>query len=99
MPAGLTWKWIRKRKNIFILGGGTMQKMDASSEGLKPVTFNARMKMLPSAEREYMFDNVYREEKARFYNVNMHGVDWDAMTATYRRLCHISTITMTMLKC
>lgn len=81
----------KEGKNIFILGGGTMQKMDASSEGLKPVTFNARMKMLPSAEREYMFDNVYREEKARFYNVNMHGVDWDAMTATYRKfLPHIN---------
>lgn len=81
----------KEGKNFFILGGGTMQKMDASSEALKPISYKASMKMLPSAEREYMFDNMAREEKARFYNLNMHGIDWDAMTATYRKfLPHIN---------
>lgn len=81
----------KEGKNFFILGGGTMQKMDASSESLKPITYTASMKLLPSEEREYMFDNMYREEKARFYNEKMHGVDWDAMTATYRKfLPHIN---------
>ena len=77
--------------NFFILGGGTMQKMDGKSEKLKPITYRAEVKMNPAEEREYIFDNIYREEKARFYNVNMHGVDWDALTKTYRKfLPHIN---------
>ncbi len=78
-------------KNIFILGGESMQKMDASSESLKPVTYRAEMKMNPAAERAYMFDNACREEAARFYEVNMHGVDWKLMTESYRKfLPHIN---------
>ena len=32
-------------------------------------------KMDLAAEREYMFDHVYRQQQKRFYNTNMHGVD------------------------
>lgn len=78
-------------KNIFILGSSKMQKMEVASEKLEPITYKAEMKLDLAAEREYMFDNVCREEKARFYNVNMHGVDWDSMTAIYRKfLPHIN---------
>ena len=44
-----------------------------------------------AAEREYMFDHVYRQEKERFYNIKMHGVDWEFLTAEYRKfLPHIN---------
>ena len=37
-----------------------------------------------------MFNHVYKQVQKRFYNLNMHGVDWDAMTAAYRKfLPHI----------
>ena len=81
----------KDEKNLFILGGSTMQKMSLASDALKPITFRAEMKMDLAAEREFMFDYVYREEKKRFYDADMHGVDWDAMTAAYRKfLPHIS---------
>jgi C-terminal processing protease CtpA/Prc len=38
-----------------------------------------------------MFNHVYRQEKERFYNKGMHGVDWEGMTAAYRKfLPHIA---------
>lgn len=81
----------KEGKNFFILGGGGMQKMDAASEKLDPITYRAVMKITPEAERAYMFDNMCREVKERFYQVNMHGVDWQAMTANYRKfLPHIA---------
>ena len=77
-------------KNIFLLGG-RMQKMDAASGKLTPISFNANMEMDLAAEREAMFNHVYKQQQKRFYNVNMHGVDWDAMSAAYRKfLPHIS---------
>ena len=77
-------------KNIFLLGG-RMQKMDAASGKLTPITYTANLEMDLVAEREAMFNHVYQQQKKRFYNLNMHGVDWDAMTAAYRKfLPHIN---------
>lgn len=77
-------------KNLFLLGSNTMQKMGTDSESLKPISYQAHMKMDLAAERDYMFNHVYKQEQKRFYNLNMHGIDWDAMTKAYRKfLPHI----------
>lgn len=79
-----------KKGDIFLLGSRNMQKMDAKSDALKSISYQAEMKMDLAAERETMFDHVYKQHQKRFYNVNMHGVDWDAMTNAYRKfLPHI----------
>ena len=81
----------KEGKNLFILSSKDLQKMDISSNELKPINFRASLKMDLAAEREYMFDHVYKQQQKRFYNLNMHGVDWDAMSAAYRKfLPHIS---------
>ncbi|KAA3863229.1 peptidase S41, partial [Bacteroides ovatus] len=75
-----------KKGDIFLLGS----RMDAKSDALKSISYQAEMKMDLAAERETMFDHVYKQHQKRFYNVNMHGVDWDAMTNAYRKfLPHI----------
>ena len=77
-----------KGKTIFLLGSG-FKKLDG--EKFKNVSFDAELKVDHAAEREYMFNYVYREEQQRFYTADMHGVDWDAMTQAYRKfLPHIS---------
>ena len=79
-----------KGGNIFLLGSRNMQKMDAKSDALKPISYQAEMKMDLAAEREDMFDHVYKQQQKRFYNLNMHGVNWDEMSAAYRKfLPHI----------
>ena len=77
-----------KDGNIFLLGSRNMQKMDAKSDALKPISYQAEMKMDLAAEREAMFDHVYKQQQKRFYNLNMHGVN--EMSAAYRKfLPHI----------
>ena len=77
-------------KNLFLLGSNTMQKMGTDSESLKPISYQAHVKMDLAAERDYMFNHVYKQEQKRFYNLNMHGIDWDAMTKAYHKfLPHI----------
>ena len=74
-------------KTLFLLGS-SFRKLDG--DNLKPVSWSAELKIDHAAEREYMFDFVYREEKERFYDQNMHGVDWDAYCKAYRKfLPHI----------
>ena len=81
----------KKGDNLFILSGRSMQKMNTKNDKLESITYRAEMKMNLADERAYMFDHVYKQEKKRFYNLNMHGVDWDKMAEDYRKfLPHIS---------
>lgn len=75
----------KEGKTLFILNGKNMQKMNMASDDLKPIKYLAQVKLDLAAEREYMFDHVYKQQQKRFYNTNMHGVNWDAMTAAYRK--------------
>ena len=77
-------------KNLFLLGS-TMRKLDSKSDKLTPINYSGIMTVDYAAEREFMFDNMAREEAARFYVEDMHGVDWAAMTKHYRKfLPHIN---------
>lgn len=90
LNTGWTSLMLDKQGNVFLLGSRSMQKMDAKSEALKTISYQAEMRMNLAAEREAMFDHVYKQQQKCFYNVNMHGVNWDAMTAAYRKfLPHI----------
>lgn len=71
-------------KTLFAVGRN-IRKLDPKSDKLTPVTFSAMMNVDPAAERQYMFDYVTREEGARFYNKDMHGVDWPALTKHYSK--------------
>ena len=62
-----------KKGDVFLLGSRIMQKMDAKSDALKSISYQAEMKMDLAAERETMFDHVYKQHQKRFYNVNLHG--------------------------
>jgi len=75
-------------KEIFMLGS-TFKKLDNGK--LKNISYSAELKRDFQAEREYMFEYVYNEEKERFYDAAMHGVDWKSYVDDYRRfLPHIS---------
>lgn len=50
-------------KNLFLLGSNTMQKMGTNSESLKPISYQAHVKMDLAAERDYMFNHVYKQEQ------------------------------------
>ncbi len=71
-------------KTLFIFGS-EMRKLDPKSDKLTDISYSSTMKLDHAAEREFMFDNIAREEKERFYTETMHGVDWAAMTKAYRK--------------
>lgn len=71
-------------KNLFILGS-TFRKMVMAGNRIKGISYSAQMKMNPAAEREYMFNHVCLQEKKRFYETKMHGVNWDKMANEYRK--------------
>ena len=83
-------KWDDKYGTLYVLGG-RFSKMKDGGKSLESIAVSSNMVMDLAAEREYMFNHVYRQEKERFYNEKMHGVDWEMLTSTYRKfLPHIN---------
>ena len=83
-PASGRMIWDEKFENLYVLGG-RFSKMKAASRSLESISVRTEFIMDLAAEREYMFDHVYRQEKERFYNTGMHGVDWEGLTRDYRK--------------
>jgi len=54
--------------------------------GRRRVSFNVRVRIDRPAEWAEMFDDGWRTMKYRFYDPQMHGMDWDAARAKYRPL-------------
>lgn len=78
-------------KNLFVISGAGMKKIDLASADTKNIEFEAPYDRKPSKEREYIYDHMWKQVKDKFYDANLHGVDWDAYGEHYRRfLPHIN---------
>jgi tricorn protease len=67
--------------------GGAAPAAGAGREaGRRRINFNVRVRVDHAAEWAEMFDDGWRTMKYRFYDPNMHGMDWDAARAKYRPL-------------
>lgn len=73
------------KNQLFVLGRSNMLKIGLDNGKQSPVTYRAEMVLDKAAERAYMFDHVYRQELKRFYDKNMHGVDWPKMRKIYEK--------------
>ncbi|TNE66002.1 MAG: hypothetical protein EP335_04430 [Alphaproteobacteria bacterium] len=73
-------------KSAFVLADGSISKLALSGDGAsrKPVKLKASMELKPEAERQYFYDHIWRQVADKFYNPNMHGIDWVAMKAEYQ---------------
>jgi tricorn protease len=58
----------------------------AASGARRRINFVAKVRVDRPAEWAQMFDDAWRTMKYRFYDPQMHGMDWDAMRAKYRPL-------------
>ena len=73
-----------KGENLFVIGAKGMQKVDLAKGDAEPITFDAPYDRSASAEREYIYDHAMRQVADKFYDVNIHGVDWDYYGKHYR---------------
>jgi tricorn protease len=79
-------------KHVYLLADRSLRRIEISSGKPKPVKLSASMELAAEAERDYLFEHVWRQTHKKFHDVEMHGVDWPAMKAAYARfLPHIST--------
>jgi len=78
-------------EKVFLLADGKPVSVDIDSGDRKSISFAAHMNLDAVAERAVMFDHVWRTMQRKFYNEDMHGVDWDFYRDEYARfLPHIA---------
>lgn len=83
--------WDKDMKNLYFCTGD-IKKYDVGANSVSSIDFEAEFNYRPFAEREYLFEHVWRQVKDKFYDPQIHGVDWEGYRQTYRRfLPYITT--------
>ena len=77
-------------KYMYMLSGGSVSRIAIANGSRETISFTGNFEYKPAGEREYMFDHIWKQVKEKFYMPDLHGTDWDAHYANYRRfLPHI----------
>lgn len=63
-------------KNIFVMSNGQIKKVTLASGKITPVSFEAEYTRRPADERNYIYGHMWRQVLDKFYDPNLHGVDW-----------------------
>ncbi len=77
-------------KNVFVLAGGKITKVEISGAKQTSINFSAEMELNRAAERAYIFEHAWRQVLKKFYVTDLHKVDWAFYEKAYARfLPHI----------
>lgn len=72
-------------ENLFVISHSGLTKLSLTDGSEKPIEFSALYTRTPSAEREYIYEHMLDQVKAKFYDKDLHGVDWKAYGDAYRK--------------
>ena len=75
----------KDEKSLYVFGGNP-SKLSLPSGSPSGISFSMNMELDKAAEREYMFNHVFKQEEEKFYNKNYHGVDLKALKKDYEPL-------------
>jgi Tol biopolymer transport system component/C-terminal processing protease CtpA/Prc len=77
-------------KAMYVNNNGSLMKIEESGK-VSPVPINGEMVLNEAGERAYILDHAWRQVKKKFYDPNLHGIDWPMYLNAYRRfLPHIN---------
>jgi Tol biopolymer transport system component len=72
-------------KKIFVLAGGRISKVDATTGKVKPVKIDAQMKLDAAGERAYILGHAWQQVRKKLLYANLHGVDWNDYYHYYKQ--------------
>jgi Tol biopolymer transport system component/C-terminal processing protease CtpA/Prc len=82
-PGGL---WMDKEgTTLYLLNNGGISTVDLAKGEVKNVGINGEMTLNETAERNYLFEHVWRQVREKFYRKDLQGVDWDGYKNEYAK--------------
>ena len=74
----------KEGKTLFLLNNGGISTVDLEKGDVKNVGINGEMTLNESAERDYLFEHVWRQVVKKFYRKDLQGVDWARYKTEYK---------------
>ncbi|WP_240755344.1 S41 family peptidase [Pedobacter sp. SYP-B3415] len=88
-PSGIEMS--KDEKTLIVSNSGRLVKIDAESGKISPININGEMTLNTANERAYIYEHAWRQVREKFYQPELHNVNWDAYKSGYERfLPHIS---------
>jgi len=70
-------------KTLFLINSMSIKKLDPDSGKTTSISFSDEYDYYPAQERSYIFSHAWKQVKEKFYDENIHGIDWDGFYANY----------------
>lgn len=81
----------KDESTLYLLKSGMPVKVNMASGGQTPIAINAQFEYRPMEEREYIFSHIWKQVDDKFYDPELHGVDWPGYREAYQRfLPHVT---------
>ncbi|HEA31542.1 MAG TPA: PDZ domain-containing protein [Leeuwenhoekiella sp.] len=78
-------------KTLFLSNDGKLVKVDAEKGEVTNLQIAGDMQLDASAERNYIFNHIWRQVTKKFYDPDIHGIDWKMYHDAYAEfLPHIN---------
>ena len=78
-------------KTLFVRNEAGLSKIETESGKITAINVSAEMILNTEAERNYIFNHMWRQTAKKFYDPKLHGVDWKMYKDTYAKfLPHIN---------
>lgn len=74
----------KKGEVLFVNTWYGLKKITIANSDVANIEFEAPYDRHPSLEREYIFNHMAKQVEDKFYDANLHGVDWKYYTDHYR---------------
>ncbi|WP_416440114.1 S41 family peptidase [Phnomibacter sp. MR] len=78
-------QWDKEGKKIYLQTDGGIAKIDPASGKVDRIGIGGEMMLDVAAERQIMFEHVVRRTADIFYKQGFHGIEWNSMSAAYRK--------------
>lgn len=78
-------RWSKDATELWILADGALMTVNPESGEVKPIAVSGSMELDEQAEREYLFEHIWRQVAKKFYVADLHGVDWNMYKSAYSR--------------
>ena len=72
-------------KYFYILSSRGISRFDLAAGSQKNISFSGEFNYRPAEEREYIFDHIWKQVEDKFYDKDIHGIDWAMYKEAYRR--------------
>lgn len=75
----------KEAKNIYFIANGKLTKVSVDKAEKKEIGFSAEMNLNKEAEREYMYEHVWRQVVKKFYVTDLQKTDWNYYKENYQK--------------